>query len=122
MLLPAILLPATVLLSAILIDFGQEGIHPGPQTETCTFDLKSIAFTVLFLVFDVIEEVVLGTPKEKTIAESIPPIGGSPIRLLYIIIIISVALIPFFAFRDIGQVIGQQYLRKILFTKDYSWG
>jgi len=90
--------------------------------ETCTFDRKSIAFTVLFLVFDVIEGVVLGTLKGKTIADSAPHIGGSPTGPLYIINIISVALIPIFAFQEIGQVIGQQYLRKILFTKDYSWG
>ena len=82
---------------------------------------KSVAFTVLFLMFDVAEEVVLGAFKGKTIAESIPHIGGSPLGLLYIMIIISVALIPFFAFREIGRVIGEQHLREILFTKDYSW-
>jgi hypothetical protein len=36
-------------------------------------------------------------------------------------IIISVALIPFFAFREIGRVIGEQQLREMLFTNDYSW-
>jgi hypothetical protein len=82
---------------------------------------KAVAFTVLFLVFDVVEEVVLGAFKGRTIAESIPHIGGSPLGLLYIMIIISVALIPFFAFREIGRVIGEQHLREMLFTKDYSW-
>jgi hypothetical protein len=80
---------------------------------------KSVAFTVLFLVFDVIEEVVIGAFKGKTIVESIPHIGGSPLGLLYMIIIISVALIPFFAFREIGRAIGERHLRGMLFTKDY---
>jgi hypothetical protein len=81
---------------------------------------KSLSFTLLFLLFDVIEEVVVGTFKGKTIAESIPHIGGSPLGLFYIMIIISVALIPFFAFREIGRVIGEQHLREILFTRNHA--
>ena len=71
-------------------------------------------------MFDVVEEVVLGAFNGKTLIESVPHIGGSPLGLIYIMIIISVALIPFFAFREIGRVIGEQYLREILFTRDYS--
>src|ERR1700730_1195799 len=36
---------------------------------------KAIAFSVLFLVFDVVEEVLAGIFKGKTIDESIPSIG-----------------------------------------------
>jgi hypothetical protein len=80
---------------------------------------KSVAFTVLFLAFDAVEEIIVGTFKGKTIAESIPHLGGSPLGLLYIMIIISVTLIPFFAFREIGRVIGEQHLRGMLFTRYY---
>src|SRR5207237_9546746 len=37
---------------------------------------KAIAFSILFLVFDVVEEVVVGIFKGRTIGESIPSIGG----------------------------------------------
>src|SRR5208282_1951719 len=37
---------------------------------------KAVAFSALFLVFDVVEEVLVGIFKGKTIDESIPSIGG----------------------------------------------
>ena len=37
---------------------------------------KSVAFTILFLIFDIVEEVVVGAFKGKRIAESFPNIGG----------------------------------------------
>jgi hypothetical protein len=37
---------------------------------------KAVAFSVLFLVFDVVEEVLVGIFKGKTIGESIPSIGA----------------------------------------------
>ena len=37
---------------------------------------KAVAFSILFLVFDVVEEVIVGVFKGKTVGESIPDIGG----------------------------------------------
>ena len=40
---------------------------------------KAVAFSILFIVFDVVEEVLVGVFKGKTIGESIPTIGaGTP--------------------------------------------
>ena len=41
---------------------------------------KSVAFTILFLIFDIVEEVVGGLFKGKPIAESFPDIGGGGAR------------------------------------------
>jgi len=61
---------------------------------------KAVAFAILFLVFYFAEEVIVGTVKGKTIRESIPTIGGgSPSDVLFVGIILSIALIPFFAFK-----------------------
>ena len=77
---------------------------------------KAVAFSVLFLVFDVAEEVIVGVFKGKTIGESIPTIGGgTPSGIFFVGIILSVALIPFFAFREIGRVIGERELHALLF-------
>ena len=78
---------------------------------------KAVAFSILFLVFDVVEEVVVGVFKGKTIGESIPGIGGgSPSGVFFVGVILAVALIPFFAFREVGRAIGERELHSLMFT------
>jgi len=78
---------------------------------------KAIAFSILFLVADVVEEVVVGIFKGNTIGESIPSIGGGSLSGVFFVgIILSVALIPFFAFREVGRAIGERELHSLLFT------
>jgi hypothetical protein len=79
---------------------------------------KSIAFTLLFYVFDIVEEVLVGVFKGKTVAESFPNIGGgTPRGIFSMIVVITVLLIPFFAYREIGKVIGESELHSLLFTR-----
>ena len=60
---------------------------------------------------------LVGLVRGKTFAESIPNIGGgSPSGVFFVAIILSVGLIPFFAFREIGRVIGKHELRSLIFT------
>jgi hypothetical protein len=78
---------------------------------------KAVAFSALFLVFDVVEEVLVGIFKGKTIAESMPSIGGgNPSGVFFVGIILAIALIPFFAFREIGRALGERELHSLLFT------
>ena len=78
---------------------------------------KSVAFAILLLIFDIVEEVVVGKFKGKTIGESFPHIGdGSPRAFLFVIIILSLALIPYFSFREIGRVFGERELRSLFLT------
>jgi len=57
------------------------------------------------------EEVVIGVWKGKTIAESIPRIGGgSPAGTVIAALIMTIALIPFFAFRELSRVLGKGVL------------
>jgi hypothetical protein len=78
---------------------------------------KAVAFSILFLVFDVVEEVLVGVFKGKTIGESIPSIGGgTPSGVFFVGIILAIALIPFFAFREVGRAIGERTLRSLMFT------
>jgi hypothetical protein len=73
------------------------------------------------LVFDIVEEVVVGIFKGKTIVESFPHIGGGgPRGIFFMVVIISILLIPFFAFREIGQVIGERELHSLIFTRKRS--
>ena len=78
---------------------------------------KAVAFTILLLIFDIVEEVVVGKFKGKTFAESFPHVGdGSPRAYFYVIIIFTIALIPFFSFKEIGRVFGERELRSLFFT------
>ena len=79
---------------------------------------KAVAFSVLFLAADVVEEVVVGLFKGLTIGQSIPSIGGgSASGVIFVAIILAVALTPFFAFREIRRVLGERTLRAVLLTE-----
>jgi len=79
---------------------------------------RSMVFAVVFIGFDIVEHVLLGLWRGKTIVESFPAIGGGTLTgILSVAAIISVALMPFFAFRELGRVIGEGELRALLFTR-----
>lgn len=79
---------------------------------------KAIAFSILFLVFYVVEEVLVGLVRGKTIGASIPNIGGgTPSGVFFVALILAVVLIPFFAFREIGRVVGERELHALVFTE-----
>jgi hypothetical protein len=79
---------------------------------------KSFVFAIVFICFYVAEEMLIGTVKGKTLLASIPSIGGGSLGgILSVGIIVAVALIPFFAFREIGRVVGERELRILLFTR-----
>ncbi len=79
---------------------------------------KSIAFAVLFICFYILEELVVGLIKGKTVAQSFPDIGGGSLQgILVVGVILFVALIPFFAYRELGRVIGERQLHDLLFKK-----
>ena len=78
---------------------------------------RAVAFSILFLVFDVVEEVLVGVIKGKTIGQSIPSIGGGSLSGVFFVgIILAVALIPFFAFTAVGRAIGERELHSLMFT------
>ena len=79
---------------------------------------KSLLFAIIFICFNVAEEIVIGLWKGHAIAESIPKIGGgSPLGLVIVSLIIMVALIPFFAFRELSRVMGKGVLEALLLKR-----
>ena len=72
---------------------------------------KSIVLSVMFILFNMAETIVSGLWKGKSLAESMPKMGdGSPAELVVTGIILTVALIPFFAFRELSRVLGKGVL------------
>ena len=72
---------------------------------------KSLLFALIFVGFSLTEKLLIGWWKGKTIAESLPRFGGgSPVAILVVALIAAVALIPFFAFRELSRVMGKGVL------------
>ena len=68
----------------------------------------SILFTVLFIAFHILEEVVVGHFHGEKLAASVPAIGGGGIGgLLCVATICFISLIPFFAFRNLSRAPGR---------------
>ena len=77
---------------------------------------EAFLLTILFIVVHVLEKVIEGLIHGKTIIESLPSIGGGGLAgLLSAAVIMFVALIPFFAFRNLGLALGEDRLRALLF-------
>ena len=79
---------------------------------------KSLVFAVVFICFHIVENVIVGAWGGKTIAESIPSIGGGGLKgVLSVGVIVSFGLIPFFAFKEVGRVIGEKELFSLILTR-----
>jgi hypothetical protein len=79
---------------------------------------KSVVFFVLLVLFSILEKVVRGLFEHKTITESISEIGGGSLpAILAGALVMFVVLIPFFAFREIGRVLGQNKLYHLFFLE-----
>ncbi|QGM47301.1 hypothetical protein [Methylocystis heyeri] len=83
--------------------------------------LQAAVFSVLLLVFHLIEETLIGKWHGKTLAQSVPTLGdGSLQALMMIEIILFVALIPFFAFLEMERVVGWETLHTLFFGRKYQ--
>ena len=77
---------------------------------------ESLLFTALFILFHVLEKVVVGIVHGETLAQSVPAIGGGGLAgLTCVAVIFFFALIPFFGFRNLSRAIGPDRMKAILF-------
>jgi hypothetical protein len=79
---------------------------------------KCFVFTMFIMAFHILERVIVGVCSGRTIAQSFPDIGGGSLKgILASGATAFVALIPFFAFREISRVIGSSELLSLLLTR-----
>jgi hypothetical protein len=77
---------------------------------------KSLAFLVLLLALNAVEEVLVGLLRHRTIADSLAEIGGGTLEQLIATSVIGfLILFPFFAFRALGEVMGERNLVRLFF-------
>lgn len=77
---------------------------------------KSAVFAVLLVCFDILEEVIVGVIHGKSVAASVPQMGGGGLEGKLIMGIIGfVVLIPFFLFSEMQRVMGKNELHTLMF-------
>jgi hypothetical protein len=76
---------------------------------------KATVLALIFILFNLAETMLKGLWKGKALSESMPKIGGgSPAEFIITGAILAVALIPFFAFRELSLVLGRGVLGGLL--------
>jgi hypothetical protein len=82
---------------------------------------KSFVFLVLLLVLNALEEITVGIMHHRTVADSITGIGGGTLdQLIATSIVALLVLIPFFAFRALGEVLGEHNLARVFFYQRHT--
>src|SRR5215469_6745807 len=77
---------------------------------------KSAVFAVLLVCFDILEEVIVGVVHGKSVAASVPQLGGGGLEGALIMGIIGfVVLIPFFLYTEMQRVLGKNELYSLMF-------
>jgi hypothetical protein len=75
---------------------------------------KSLTFLVLLLVLNALEEVLVGLLHHRSVADSLNEVGGGTFpQLIATSVIGFLILVPFFAFRTLGEVVGEQNLIRV---------
>ena len=79
---------------------------------------KCFVFTLFIIGFHILERLIVGVWGGRTIAQSFPSIGGGSVTgIVALGATLFVALIPFFAFREISRVIGRGELWSLLLSR-----
>jgi hypothetical protein len=77
---------------------------------------KASLFAFVFIAFHAAERILVGMIGGKSFADSMPHIGGGTWEgRLTVWAIMAVSLLPFFALRAIGEVMGDGRLWKLMF-------
>jgi hypothetical protein len=104
-----------------------DNLHVGEKFDTRPLVypvlFKSALFAIILVCFDLIEEIVVGSWRGKSIAESIWSVGGGTLEgILSVGVIMFVVLIPYFAFREMAKVVGERQMRELLFVRRTELG
>lgn len=77
---------------------------------------RSLAFLVLLLILNALEEVVVGLMHGRAATDSLAEMGGGSLDQLFANSIVGLLiLVPFFAFRVLGEAVGERNLVRVFF-------
>jgi len=79
---------------------------------------KSLAFVAVVFVLTAIEEVVVGLIHGRAVADSLAGLGGGTLaQAIATVIILLLIFVPYFAFRSLGDIIGDRILVRLYFER-----
>lgn len=82
---------------------------------------KSLVFLVLLVVLTFIEEIVVGAVHGRTMSDAISEIaGGTFDQMIATIFILFLILFPYFAFRALGNIVGDKILVRLFFERRHT--
>ena len=77
---------------------------------------KSAVFALVLGCFKILEEIAIGLYHHRSVGESISSLGGGTIQgILTLTLLLAVMLIPFFAFTELGRLVGEDKLAEQFF-------
>jgi hypothetical protein len=79
---------------------------------------KSFCFLALLVSLNAVEEIIVGLIHRRTISDSMAEFGGGTLdQLIAASLIGFLILVPFFAFRALGEVVGEHNLVQVFFSR-----
>jgi hypothetical protein len=78
---------------------------------------QSALTLVLLIILTTLEEILVGALHDRTIKESLTHVAGDRLDIvLATFLIMFLILVPYFAFRNLGEVLGPGVLPRLFFT------
>lgn len=113
------LINALILAKVMLVaDDLRLGTWRSPWAPIYSVPLRSLLFALVFIVFDIVEKIFVGAFHGRPISESLPTYGGGGVLGTVLVgVIVSVALVPFFAIVEISRAMGPGELVKLLLKR-----
>lgn len=79
---------------------------------------KSLVFLAVLVTLTVIEEVVVGLIHGRSMIESISELGGGTLgQMVATCSVVMLILVPYFAFRTLGELVGDRHLVRLFFER-----
>jgi hypothetical protein len=76
--------------------------------------VRSVLFALVFIAFDFIEKTIEGLIKGRALLDSIPTLAGGFVGSVMFVGIMTVMMIPFFAFVEVSKLLGPGALQRLL--------
>jgi hypothetical protein len=82
---------------------------------------KSFCFLAVLVVLNALEEVLVGLIHHRAVSDSMADFGGGTLdQLIATSFIGFLILVPFFAFRTLGEVVGERNLVQVFFSHRHT--
>jgi hypothetical protein len=79
---------------------------------------KAAVYSILLTAFEILEGIAIGYVRGKDLAASLSDVGGgTAFGIITSTLLAFFALLPFFGFRELCQVIGEPELHRLLFVR-----